>query len=308
MATVTSETEAKHGPETVESLENDIQILDIETQENAEDDNRDDDGTGKLVSRSSSDTYMDNTETDYAKSEGESVQVPSTPEGICTPEHCLSPRDMGSTPPVWRGVNQPEYISHEVQIEGWIPVAVPAHLAPPGAFDGLWKNSCNEKIVIDRSEVIFESGEKWFIQQHSLTNLSVHVGDEKFEADLDLASHCLKWSDGDVWIFEGQTENQQHWAAAASAPQDPAVPQILWEGAQLTGEQFFPMDIGVVDAGMLPKNMVIPEDAQKWEICWDWSKKGWCPRGCDCDWYHPAPPPNASFCQPCGVDGPFADM
>jgi hypothetical protein len=225
-------------------------------------------------------------------------------EGICAPEQCVSP---GSTHSVWCGADEPEFISNEVHIEGWIPVAVPAHLAPPGAFDGLWKNSREERIVIDHSEVIFEDGEKWAIHQHSATNISVYVRDEEFTADLDPETHCLQWSDGDVWMCEGLTKSQQHWAAVASAPQDPDSPHMLWEGAQLTGEQYFPMEFPVADGAVLPKSMAIPADAQDWEICWDWSKKGWCPRGAACDWYHPAQPPSANFCQPCGEDVPFAN-
>lgn len=232
-------------------------------------------------------------------------------DGISTPEVCLSPREMGMSPLMWCGMPQPEFEGGNAaipqlipQIEGWMPILVPAEHAPPGAFDGIWQNSQGERILIDHSEIAFETGITWVMQVHSLTDFSVKVEDEEFVAMLDSETRSLKWSDGDTWTCIGQTENQQQWANVA--PPDPEVPCLLWDAAQVAGEPFFPPE-------MLPQqqplNTLIPKDAENWEICWDWKKKGWCPRGVACDWYHPLPEVGPNFCKPCvgsSFDGPFS--
>jgi hypothetical protein len=259
-------------------------------------------------------------ETEDVKSDDGSVRVGSV-EGISTPEVCLSPREMGS-PIVWCGMPQPEFgtVCENVgfsqmippggvipQIEGWMPILVPAEHAPPGAFDGIWTNNAGERIVIEHSEITFDSGVQWAINMRSMTNISVDVEDEEFEAELDPETRCLKWSDGDVWTCVGQTENQQQWANVTQP--DPDVPCLLWEGAQVTGEPF----LMPPEMPPPPLNTQIPEDAENWEICWDWKKKGWCPRGIACDWYHPcqAQATGPNFCKPCieeNFDRPFADF
>lgn len=254
----------------------------------------------------------DQAEMDTTTSEVGSIDVGAL-EGISTPEVCLTPRDMGASPLLWCGVPQTEFSSGcesapfpplVPQIEGWMPILVPAEHAPPGAFDGIWKNSLDERIVIQHSEITFDSGIKWAIRMHSHTMFSVEVEDEEFEAELDPETRCLEWSDGDTWTCIGQTENQQQWATVTQS--DPDVPCLLWEGAQVAGEAFFPAEMPPQ-----PLNTQIPEDAKNWEICWDWKKKGWCPRGVACDWYHPCvAAPSQNFCAPCGdenFDGPFAD-
>merc|ERR1719199_719564 len=109
-------------------------------------------------------TEMENMETD-AQSASDGVCVPSsTPEGISTPEQCLTPRGPNGEPLLWCGmppVPQIEGMAQVPRIEGWMAVAVPAEFAPPGApgpFDGLWKNGEDERIVIDHEEILFESG------------------------------------------------------------------------------------------------------------------------------------------------------
>jgi hypothetical protein len=242
------------------------------------------------------------------QSEVESIRV--SVEGISTPEVCLSPRDMGTSPMMWCGVPQPEFggcapdcFQQLPQIEGWMPILVPAEHAPPGAFDGIWTNSLDERIVIQHSEIIFESGIRWAIRMIDPTAFSVEVEGEEFEAELENETRCLKWSDGDTWTCIGQTENQQQWAGVPVAAPDPDV-LMAWEG-QVAGEQFFPVEMPMPP--QQPLNTQIPKEAENWEICWDWKKKGWCPRGVACDWYHPcAAPQEPMQCQPCG-DGPFAD-
>jgi len=258
--------------------------------------------TDKLVSVVSLETM----ETDYVRSDESDEPMSSTPEGIRTPEEPaeeswdVSSPPMenyeenydGSPPVVWCGMPQAD-----LSPMGWMPVVVPAEHAPPGAFDGIWRNHGEERIEINHSEILFESGEKWVIQMHSLTSLSVCVGDEEFHAELEPEARTLSWSDGDVWTCIGQTENQKNWV-------ENDVQSLLLEtaAAQMAGEQFF-MDTSPTET--------IPEDAQAWEICWDWKKKGWCPRA-DCKWYHPVQP--GFPCTPCGMndtaaffDGPFAD-
>jgi len=225
-------------------------------------------------------------------------------EGISTPEQCLTPRGPSgepiAEPMMWCGMPQVP------PIQGWMAVAVPAEMAPPGApgpFDGLWQNGDDERIVIDHEEILFEGGMKWVMEMKSLTNLSVQVGEEEFTAELDAANQKLVWSDGDVWTCVGQTDAQQKWAAQREADGMPCV--------FVDGEQFLQMGAMPMPAPLpVPQNMVVPQDAKSWETCWDWSKKGWCPRGADCEWYHP-PQPLSQFspCKPCGeAAAPFSEF
>jgi hypothetical protein len=252
----------------------------------------------------SAEVSKDHLETD-ARSESDDVCVhQSTPEGISTPEMCLSPRGPEAEPSTWCMPQVP-------QIEGWVAVAVPAEFAPPGApgpFDGLWTNRAEERIVIDHDEILFEGGMQWVANMMSVTSFSVFLGEEEFTAELDMASHTLSWSDGDVWSCVGQTDCQQRWAAAREAE---GMPPVLFEGEQYF--QMAPMPAQpamVLEAPVdLPKNQLIPQDAKSWEVCWDWAKKGWCKRGSACEWYHPPQNPQSYLnCQPCEMAQPFADM
>lgn len=243
---------------------------------------------------------LDSMETD-AQSESDDVYVPSsTPEGISTPEQCLTPRASISEPVMWCGVQQVP------QIEGMMAVLIPAEFAPPGApgpFDGLWNNTDGDKIVIDHEDIEFESGLRWVLRMESITNISVQVGDETFTADLDTATQRLHWSDGDIWTCVGQTDGQQRWAAAREAE---GMPPVMFEG-----EGMMPMVPMVMEVPMepMPKNMIVPQDAKSWETCWDWQKKGWCPRGAACEWYHPGPQlPQFQSCKPCNSQAPFCDV
>jgi hypothetical protein len=242
--------------------------------------------------------------------------IGSVCSGICTPEErwTTSHVEMSTSPVAWSGMNPIEFDHSPMtadsqdftamlpQVEGWIPVILPAEQAPPGPFDGIWKNQAQERIEINHSDIVFESGEKWMLQMLSPTSLCVHFGDEEFQAELNPESLTLSWNDGDLWMRMDQTENQKQWAVAS--PQNADVPCLLWEGAQLTGEHFFEESTPVVNK--------IPDDAQEWEICWDWSKKGWCSRK-DCEWYHPEQLASPDYCKPCDMDnnafldGPFAD-
>jgi len=239
------------------------------------------------------------------------VCVPSgVPEGISTPE--LTPR--GHTGSTWlmdtsmphmpvvpriEGMGMPEGMVQvpEAMAQGWMAVAVPAEYAPagaPGPFDGLWKNGDNERIVIDHEEILFESGMKWMMTMQSITNLSVNVGGEEFNAELDISGQTLRWSDGDVWACCGQTDAQQRWASQREAQ---GLSCFVCSDEQ---PQFFPMDPMCMAMEPMAMNMPMvmeapsvdfapsmPQDAKSWEVCWDWTKKGYCKKGASCDWYHP---------------------
>lgn len=250
----------------------------------------------------SDDAQTTSVPTSMVEASSEEDALPGTPEalqalpGISTPEECPSPRGPQDEPLAWCGLPQVP------QIEGWMAVAVPAEFAPPGApgpFDGLWENKEEERIVIDHDEIVFVSGMKWVMQQHSLTQLSVKLGDEEFKAELDVAERTLNWSDGDVWKCVGETDGQQKWAAQREAN---GLPGVL-----LGGEQFMQMNGMAMPPMPLAQNQMPPEDAKEWEICWDWAKKGWCKRGNECEWYHPCVMPQFQPCQPCD-SAPFGDL
>merc|ERR1719443_1074385 len=86
---------------------------------------------------------------------------------------------------------------------------MPAECAPPGAFDGLWKNMADEKILIEKLEIMFESGVTWQMEMHSLTKISVEIDGENVDGELDGSSGNLLWSDGDVWTFHGHAQEIQ---------------------------------------------------------------------------------------------------
>lgn len=195
-------------------------------------------------------------------------------------------------------------------MEGWVAVAVPAECAPagaPGPFDGLWTNLAKERIVIDHEDILFESGMKWVMEMTSVSTLSVTVGGEVFTATLDASAQQLLWSDNDVWTCVGQTDGQQQWASRREAE---GMPPVLFEGEQ----QFQTMPMMAPMA--IPCAPVVPQEPETWEVCWDWRKKGWCPRGRDCEWYPCAaratPWAGAQSmqgsCEPCNQtwDSPFA--
>lgn len=108
--------------------------------------------------------------------------------------------DLDSVPVLWCSVP-------EGSVEAWVAIALPAESAPPGAFDGLWVNNAEEKILIQRLEVMFESGVTWHMDMHSLDSISVFAAHGRrmcAEVVRDKFAKKLLWSDGDVWSFFGE--------------------------------------------------------------------------------------------------------
>jgi hypothetical protein len=262
--------------------------------------------------------------------------------------HPCSPQE-NSAPVLWCGVPQ------GACADGYMAVAIPIECAPPGALDGFWKNASGEDISIERLKIAFKSGVTWDMKMHSPTKISVFLGDQEFEAELDSQGEHLHWSDGDVWTFAGQNQvaapqdlqpqpqvyhdtaqpqnfelqhaqmeqplQQQQWdyptweeQPIQMAPQleahwnchnsmaSPLMDNSVMGDATMLVTDCLPLaqvdccPVFVEQSMMVPQNQVVPQDAEKWEICWDWKKKGWCPRGCECEWYHPSA---ESPCQPC---------
>jgi hypothetical protein len=177
----------------------------------------------------------------------------------------------------------------------WMAVAVPTECAPGGACDGLWKNGADERILIEKLDIMFESGVTWKMEMHSLTSISVEVNGETNHAELDMHGGRLLWDDDDVWTFYGQAGDTS-----------PCTPQPVTElpcmmsptGANTvpyTMMPFFPKSPTPApqDSLMQPQYQCIPTTgswnapADNWEVCWDWSNKGWCKKGAQCKWYHP---------------------
>jgi len=220
--------------------------------------------------------------------------------------YCSTPQTM-SAPVKWSDVNQgtvdPSVMMSQVE---WMAVAVPAECAPGGTCDGLWKNGADEKILIEKLDIMFESGVTWKMEMHSLTNISVEVNGETNHAELDMNGGRLLWDDGDVWTFYGQAGDTS-----------PCTPQPVTElpcmmsptGANQVPYSmmpFFPKSpTGAQEVLMQPQYQCTPtngnwnapadETTENWEVCWDWSKKGWCKKGTQCKWYHPAAEGNAGF-------------
>jgi hypothetical protein len=166
-------------------------------------------------------------------------------------------------------------------VDGWVAVAIPTECAPPGAFDGLWKNSSDEKILIERLEIMFESGVTWDMEMLSLTNVSVTIEGETVYGELDPSGERLLWSDGDVWTFFGQSSDSPQNAAQTMGDVPCMMMPIMPEN--ITVCEF------CEEAPMPSASQWMPQQMEKWEICWDWQQKGWCPRGANCEWYHPSP-------------------
>merc|ERR1711968_195278 len=89
----------------------------------------------------------------------------------------------------------------------WVPVAMPIECAPTGTLDGRWMNRDGERILIERLEIMFESGVVWNMDMHSPTQISVEIDGAKFDAELDESGEQLIWSDGDIWDFHGRVED-----------------------------------------------------------------------------------------------------
>lgn len=216
------------------------------------------------------------------------IKTPSEPDSL--PQHAGAPVMWCSMPQSPSGADgNSTFPVMGPQIGGWMAVAMPAECAPAGALDGLWVNDANERILIDKLKIMFDSGITWDMTMHSLTEISVMVDDEKFTAELDNSGCRLLWSDGDVWTFSGQaqqpSEESQQWTPEAMSELPCMSPGDL-SAFSCMMVPIFPENAQLPPP---PKNQVIPRDAKKWEICWDWKKKGCCPRGASCDWYHPAP-------------------
>jgi len=186
------------------------------------------------------------------------------------------------------------------QISGWMAVIVPTECAPAGAFDGLWKNNADEKILIDKLEIMFECGMTWNMEMHSVNNLSVTVEGQTIDAQLDASGTQLLWSDGDVWNFFGSAQD-----GPTECPPQPAMeipmempmmmPYYPEEGCMMSPPVYDEQMMGNEQMMGMPAMcdwMPTPAPSDKWEICWDWKKKGRCPRT-TCEWYHPEP--EASF-------------
>jgi hypothetical protein len=226
---------------------------------------------------------------DIVSDSGSEVSDGNMQEQVATPEELYLP-ESSNAPSMWCNLPQsPSHIdevspSHAMmpQMEGWVAVAVPTECAPPGPFDGLWKNTADERILIEKLEIMFESGVTWVMEMHSLTRLSVEVDGEKVYGDLDSSAGQLHWSDGDVWVFFGMAQDTVQ-------PVVDVIPELPCQPCMML--PFAPEAMPLVDHMSMPSpnNQCIPTNAENWEICWDWKKKGWCPRGGQCEWYHPAP-------------------
>jgi hypothetical protein len=184
---------------------------------------------------------------------------------IATPEEVEEVQfapEIANAPIMWCGV--PDEMA-EQPVE-WMAVAVPVDMAPAGAFDGLWTNNMGETILIDKLQIMFESGFTWQMEMHSLTSISVQLNGQDLHADFD--NGTLRWNDGDVWTFLGQPVT-----AAMDMPCSPCMTMPLLPNEATTA----------------PEMTQVLKKAENWEICWDWKKKGRCPRGAKCEWYHPQP-------------------
>jgi len=203
--------------------------------------------------------------------------------------YCSTPQTLNA-PLKWSDVTHGT-IDHSAmmsQVE-WMAVAVPTECAPGGACDGLWKNGADEKILIEKLDIMFESGVTWEMEMHSLTNISVEVNGQTTHAELDMSGGRLLWNDGDVWTFYGQAGD-----TSTGTPQPVSQLPCMMSptGATkvpYTMMPFFPKSPTVSqEASMRPEYQCTPTDVENWEVCWDWTKKGWCKKGLQCKWYHPS--------------------
>jgi len=255
---------------------------------------------------------FDNIESD-SDSEMGFVQIASGQ--VAMPEASQNLLEISNAPLMWPSTTVDEQWV-EPQIE-WMAVAVPTECAPSGACDGLWKNSADEKILIEKLEIMFESGVTWEMQMHSLTNVSVEVNGEQIYAELDLSGGRLFWSDGDVWTFFGQAGD-----ASECTPQAVTELPIMMSPTAAMEVPCMMMPFAMEESCSMPFHddatwmpcmmespiamqdvpafQCIPTNAEECEVCWDFAKKGWCPWGAKCEWYHPAPEAtNAEECEVC---------
>mmetsp|Transcript_8802 Transcript_8802/g.16072 ORF Transcript_8802/g.16072 Transcript_8802/m.16072 type:complete len:595 (-) Transcript_8802:54-1838(-) len=236
------------------------------------------------------------------------VQDETEALGLCeisTPE--LTPRNMNSPSMQWSSMNSHhasedqllQEVQPEVQVDGWVPVAIPVEylqtanegttIHPACFFNGFWQNSRNETIMIEGAELKFENGPVWVMKEHNLNGFSVEVGGDVYHAEIAVGGQQLLWSDGDIWNCIGRLQH---------------APPPLWiqeqselDSIMMAAEGYMPpaSDLVCVDnmpamLAAVPQANMESEDAEDdWEECWDWKKKGWCPRGENCEWKHSSP-------------------
>jgi hypothetical protein len=116
-------------------------------------------------------------------------------------------------------------------------------------------NRDGEKILIERLEILFESGVAWTMTMLSPTQISVDIEGVEFTAELDQEAEHLVWSDGDVWDFHGRVDIEDQPQQIAEGLQvqwpdpnggEPTMqPQIAlqqnWD-CPTFGEHFIPME------------------------------------------------------------------
>jgi len=211
-----------------------------------------------------------------------------------------SDSEMANAPVMWCSLpkspsNADGSTAEMPQISGWMAVTVPIECAPAGAFDGLWKNNADEKILIEKLEIMFESGMTWNMEMHSVNNLSVTVEGQTIDAQLNATGTQLLWSDGDVWNFFGSAQDGPSECLPQPAMEIPMEMPMMMPYYPQEGCMMSPP---VYDEQMMANEQMMGMPAMSnWmptpapsdnDICWDWKKKGWC-RSTNCKWYHPEP-------------------
>lgn len=239
--------------------------------------------------------------------------------GIATPE--LTPRNLEGAEMQWPVMNTPPANSDQAcqdmqpdlatanSNQAWVPVAIPIEylqaaeegtaIHPACFFNGFWQNSNSETIMIDGAELKFENGPVWTMKESNLNGFTVEVAGEEYRAEVAIGGQQILWSDGDIWTCVGRLQNE---------------PSPLWfqdqselESIMRAGEGYIasPSEMICMDdvpTMLMSAPQLSSENLQEddWEECWEWKKKGWCRRGADCEWKHPA-------CRTWQADGPFVE-
>lgn len=234
-----------------------------------------------------------------SKSPSEHEAEESGAYGITTPQSTpdMTPRNYDSTPMQWCGMETEPIcdmqldhgIPPEAQVEGWVPVAIPVEyfqavqegeaVCPVTFIDGYWQNGAGENIYIDGSDIAFENGPMWRMKDRNFNGFIIELNGEDYYAEVGAGGHQITWSDGDLWTrVDVQMQPEPMWI------QDPC----QYENMMMPAEAFLANPEMICMPAMEDQKFQTGEKAEEedWEVCWEFSKSGWCRKGDRCEWKH----------------------
>jgi len=184
----------------------------------------------------------------------------------------------------------------------------PCELSTDDEFEHLSAASHNEKVLdklsppdscLDRTSVgVTEFSMDGIWQTINGEQFVVDIGGETYHAQLDDDGLYFRWSKGDLCtrVLDESDDSWMQPIVEDDYQQQHLQQSDMWPDVT---QSHIPCLVTEEDMGVaLMMGGVVASPKENWEACWDWAKKGWCPRGNACEWEHP-PLFASSMCQPC---------